>query len=369
MLMLDSLCAAQPQAIKAGGGWVRIKNNAALTRQTFTIATRFRATGNGSGGTGDAFGGAIAVMPREGAVGNAIQSWYLGWSATTRKVIFSLTHVFGGQSTTLSSKREVLMGEAAHIAVTFDGATVRLYINGVPDSSVAALRSAVYYGNEDVLLGAGNYGAGFVRRLDGEISQFVMYERVLSPQEVELIAPCDTVLPGLAAAYMFDNNDSRDELRVGPAAMLENGAEFVDLVRLEPGSVAGCIGEPLTVTATVNPLLQFDVGSLAWSNNGQPIGCSDCNDLTLSLAPSIAQQAGRLGLRGKLCGIAFDLAADTSFSFCPADFTCDGFLTFDDFDAFVNDFERGSARADISGDGFIEFVDLDVFVGSFEAGC
>jgi len=54
---------------------------------------------------------------------------------------------------------------------------------------------------------------------------------------------------------------------------------------------------------------------------------------------------------------------------CPADFNQDGFLTFEDFDAFVGAFEAGDAPADFNADGFLTFEDFDAFVAAFEAGC
>ena len=54
---------------------------------------------------------------------------------------------------------------------------------------------------------------------------------------------------------------------------------------------------------------------------------------------------------------------------CAADFGGDGFLTFEDFDAFVAAFEAGTTSADFDGDGFLTFEDFDSFVAAFEAGC
>jgi hypothetical protein len=57
---------------------------------------------------------------------------------------------------------------------------------------------------------------------------------------------------------------------------------------------------------------------------------------------------------------------------CPADFNCDGFLDFFDYDAFVECFETevcGGNTADFNNDGFVDFFDYDAFVGAFEAGC
>ena len=58
---------------------------------------------------------------------------------------------------------------------------------------------------------------------------------------------------------------------------------------------------------------------------------------------------------------------------CPADFNCDGFLDFFDYDDYVNCFETaqcpGGRTADFNGDGFADFFDYDAYVAAFEVGC
>jgi len=54
---------------------------------------------------------------------------------------------------------------------------------------------------------------------------------------------------------------------------------------------------------------------------------------------------------------------------CRADYNGDAFLTFEDFDDFVNDFTAGLPAAEFNGDGFLTFEDFDDFVGAFENGC
>ncbi len=53
----------------------------------------------------------------------------------------------------------------------------------------------------------------------------------------------------------------------------------------------------------------------------------------------------------------------------PADFNGDGFVTGEDFDAFVAAFELGDLVADFDGDGFVTGEDFDAYVVRFEAGC
>jgi len=67
------------------------------------------------------------------------------------------------------------------------------------------------------------------------------------------------------------------------------------------------------------------------------------------------------------CGSVTSTSA--ALSICPSDFDADGFITFNDFDAFVTSFEAGEAVADFDRDGFLTFEDFDAFVNAFESGC
>jgi hypothetical protein len=67
------------------------------------------------------------------------------------------------------------------------------------------------------------------------------------------------------------------------------------------------------------------------------------------------------------CGSVTSTVA--ALSICPSDFDADGFITFNDFDAFVTSFEAGEAVADFNRDGFLTFEDFDAYVTAFEGGC
>ena len=91
---------------------------------------------------------------------------------------------------------------------------------------------------------------------------------------------------------------------------------------------------------------------------------------------SISGQFASVTLMNAPAGLAFaidysttEVRARVTGVPCMADFDGDGFLTFEDFDAFVAAFEAGAANADFDGDGFLTFEDFDAFVEAFEAGC
>ncbi|MDX2118541.1 MAG: EF-hand domain-containing protein [Planctomycetota bacterium] len=72
---------------------------------------------------------------------------------------------------------------------------------------------------------------------------------------------------------------------------------------------------------------------------------------------------------GDFVGVNMTVQFESVIPGCDADFNGDGFITFEDFDAFVSAFETGLASSDFNGDGCLDFTDFDDFVTSFEAGC
>ena len=137
-----------------------------------------------------------------------------------------------------------------------------------------------------------------------------------------------------------------DAVGTGPQ-VLTFGLKFADA----PG------GNPLRAT-------------LVTDNNGcgctGPFATQVCGQRINPLNSSIGWRDGcSFGLSGNFV----IRAVITSLAACPGDFNKDGFLTFEDFDAFVSAFEAGDVTGDFNKDGFLTFEDFDVFVTEFEAGC
>ena len=55
--------------------------------------------------------------------------------------------------------------------------------------------------------------------------------------------------------------------------------------------------------------------------------------------------------------------------YCPSDFNTDGFVSGEDFDAFVDAFYFGDPSADFNNDTFVSGEDFDAFMDAFIAGC
>jgi hypothetical protein len=205
---------AAPKAIRLTNtdaqhtAYLRIPHSPALEPQQFTFEAWITPLGLGYGATNDALGAVVLAKPREGAGGSWLASYSLDWSPLTHKVNFVLVHTYQSQGIFLVSNAVLLIGQTAHIGVVFDGQEVRLYINGQLDAFCAFPYQGVYYGVEDVLIGAGNLSGSYLRRFDGVIDDVRMWNYPKSEEEIAgdmncLLAGDEA---GLLAWWSFDND-------------------------------------------------------------------------------------------------------------------------------------------------------------------
>jgi hypothetical protein len=179
-------------ALKNGSGetgYVRVARSPSLEAQQFTIDVTFRPDGPGLGLTQNTGGAVIVAKPREGITGNFIYSWSLSWSPTTNRVLASVSNNGNSVGVTLESNSLVFTGQTVRATFTFDGQTVRLYLNGCLDSELSTTFSEVYYGSNDVLIGAANYGVGFLRRFDGIIDELTIWNEALDAAQIDDLNP------------------------------------------------------------------------------------------------------------------------------------------------------------------------------------
>lgn len=85
-----------------------------------------------------------------------------------------------GNSFFVNSNSSLPVGELVHVAASFSGGIVNLFINGQLDRSVSAGVSAVGLG-DDLLLGGGAFGGA---SFDGLMDEVQLYSRALHPTEV-----------------------------------------------------------------------------------------------------------------------------------------------------------------------------------------
>ncbi|MBL9121919.1 MAG: hypothetical protein JNL80_18580 [Phycisphaerae bacterium] len=244
-------------------GYVRIADAPSLEPPTFTIEAWIRPMGPGVGG-GDVWGCAIVNKPTEGGSTFVLPSYMLGWSPTTKRITaIGRTEDgvnFNGFSTTL-----VQVGESVHAAMTFDGTWMRVYVNGVLESTVPSPGGAIAYGAEDVLLGASNFSGGKLRRFDGVIDEVRIWSTVRSAAQIEAAFQCPlpcTDRASLEAWYRFEGGSLEDFSDGGhPGTMVGSGSFIDGVTQCQDPIVSGDVDGDLCVGAIDLALLLGAWGS------------------------------------------------------------------------------------------------------------
>ena len=191
--------------------YVRIQNDAAFQLQQFTLEAWIQRTGAGYGFSTDPSGAAIIAKPIQGTSGSNIASWHLHWTPNG-EIHFNLTHTPHTSGVYLLSSAVATPNARHHLAVTFDGATIKTYIDGQPMGQAPWSLGSVYYGTDDVLLGADNFDFGYLRRFDGWIDDVRVWDHARSQTEIDAEKSCWLTgnEAGLVAYWTFENSDLLD---------------------------------------------------------------------------------------------------------------------------------------------------------------
>jgi len=159
-----------------------------------------------------------------------------------------------------------------------------------------------------------------------------------------------------------------DGVYVGGDFVVSLGCLVAPTIASQPSNFAACPNGSASFTVVPGGVGPFTYVWRAGSTPIDPIANPSAAARTLQLT---GIQPGDIGSYD--CVVTNNCGDVTSnpaaLSICSANFNCDGFITFEDFDAFVVGFESGTAAADFNGDGFLTFEDFDVFVTAFETGC
>lgn len=209
--------------------YLRIADSPSLEPQELTIELRFTPLGPGSGNSDDQFGSALFAKPAEGAGGLFLTSYGLFWSPVTNQILGTVAHDIGSVGVFLFSEQTVPVGASTHLALTFDGATMSLYINGALDVSAPFPYPGIDYGAQDVLVGGANACCGFLRRFDGTIDDVRLWDVAKSGEEIAASMNTEVAgpMPGLLGAWNFNCSDFRDVSGNGHTATAIGGVGFV----------------------------------------------------------------------------------------------------------------------------------------------
>ena len=140
------------------------------------------------------------------------------------------------------------------------------------------------------------------------------------------------------------------------------GQVRIPTITAEPQDGRLCAGGSLTLSVGVDGQGPF---SYQWRRNGSAITNATGSTYLLDSAAD----AGNYDVVVTApCGNLTSRVA-TVTSTCAADFNCDGFVDFFDYDGFVEAYQTGGPGGDCNGDEFIDFFDYDCFVEAYQAGC
>jgi hypothetical protein len=212
-------------------GWVRIADDDGLEPQTLTLEAWIHPLGNGYLHTHNP-GAPIIAKATEDAGGANAGSWSMWWAppttgANSGKILVGITSEIYVAGTSLWSIGTIPMGTSAHVAMTFDGTWLRIFINGQLDNIVHANSPVIDYGNEDVFIGAVNFTGGFVYRFDGIIDEVRIWDH--ARDEATIAGDMDCPLygdePGLLAYYSFNMADATDDSGNGHGGLFEGNPE------------------------------------------------------------------------------------------------------------------------------------------------
>ncbi len=179
----------------------------------------------------------------------------------------------------------------------------------------------------------------------------------------------NNIQPGDAGSYDCVATNSCGSTTSNAAAVAVNVPPTITSDPSDQGVKAQYFSASFSVTATGSPTLSYQ-----WRKN--TVNLVDGGSVSGATTATLTFNPADLGDNGSVidCVVSNGCGSDTSASatysvFCPSDFNMDGFVTGDDFDEFVNEFQAGNASADFNNDTFVTGDDFDAYVDAFVAGC
>jgi len=215
-----------------------------------------------------------------GVRNNILERWLYGtginkrsynlYVETNGKIVFGLSS--DGTSTNakwLTSSDSITVGVWTHIAVTSDGTTMKIYINGVLDANTLTAPSGIYASTENVHIGNWEYSSGsWANPLKGQMDDIKLYRIALTFQQIQ-----QAILPASAGTIAGSTNVCQGQTVTYTTPVITNATSYTWTLP------AGATGTSTTNSITVN------FGTSAGSGNITVKGQNSCGDGASSSFP------------------------------------------------------------------------------------
>ena len=197
------------------------------------------------------------------------------------KIEFTVT-TDGSTDQFFESSTAITAGTWSHVALTFNGTTVRAYINGVA-AGTKAVSGTMFNSTSPIEIGARNNAHFF----NGNIDEVRVWTRVLT--EAEILAQKDGILPstvnGLAAYYKFDQGIAEGD-NTGISTLTDSG----------PNSLHGTLSGGFTKTGTTSNFVNgasgtFENGIMAPNTFSTTGNWSTASNWSLGVVPTQVDKA------------------------------------------------------------------------------
>jgi LruC domain-containing protein len=167
----------------AGAGYLAVVDNAELRPARLTVSAWVRATSFTGSWDSVVSKGASGGDPAMGCCGD---SYWLGTYAGRPR----LHMAFAGGDRALTGPSVLSLNTWHHLAATFDGATVRLFVDGAEVAALASTLPIAYdSGNVPLVIGDDiNSGSLSNIRWRGAVDEVALYDRALSAAELAALA-------------------------------------------------------------------------------------------------------------------------------------------------------------------------------------
>jgi Concanavalin A-like lectin/glucanases superfamily/Bacterial Ig-like domain (group 3)/Domain of unknown function (DUF4214) len=236
-----------------GASYVRVAATSSLESQTPTLEAWVKATAPGT----------YRYLVSKGANGNIAASYAL-YAGGSGGLFF---YVYNGAGTAVLSPdagRGVWDGKWHHIAGTYDGAAVRLYVDGVQVGNGSPTQLRIGYGlptTNDFFLGAYNGSAAF----SGAIDEVKFYKRALTGTEIQAsytagsagltsnnaVLIISTIPAGMHSITATYNGNSAFAASTSGPPVVWPVFQAATATALASSGTAALSGQPVTFTATV----------------------------------------------------------------------------------------------------------------------